>query len=50
MAMDLICFIGHSFGGAAVLHAARQIDSCSAVATVGSPSDPEHVARLLTTS
>ena len=48
--MDLICFIGHSFGGAAVLHAARQIDSCSAVATVGSPSDPEHVARLLTTS
>ncbi|HJP33474.1 MAG TPA: bifunctional alpha/beta hydrolase/OsmC family protein [Candidatus Latescibacteria bacterium] len=42
--------VGHSFGGAAVLQAASRIDSCQAVATIGAPSDPEHVGRLLTSS
>jgi len=39
--------IGHSLGGAAVLQAARRIDSTQAVATVGAPFDPEHVTHLL---
>jgi uncharacterized OsmC-like protein/alpha/beta superfamily hydrolase len=42
--------VGHSFGGAAVLQAAGRIDSCRAVATIGAPSDPQHVTRLLTSS
>ena len=40
--------IGHSLGGAAVLYAAAKIDSVSAVATIGAPSDPKHVTRLIT--
>ncbi|HFB99512.1 MAG TPA: OsmC family protein [Phaeodactylibacter sp.] len=39
--------IGHSLGGAAVIFAASQLDSIQAVATVGAPSEPEHVAHLL---
>ena len=39
--------IGHSLGGAAVLQAARYIDSCRAVATIGAPCNPGHVAHLL---
>lgn len=39
--------IGHSLGGAAVLQAAAHIPSCRAVATIGAPADPVHVARLL---
>ena len=39
--------IGHSLGGAAVLQAAGRIPSVAAVATIGAPSDPEHVTRLL---
>lgn len=39
--------IGHSLGGAAVLHAASQIPSSKAVATIGAPSDPSHVRRLV---
>lgn len=38
--------IGHSLGGAAVLAAADAIPSVRAVATLGAPSDPEHVTRL----
>lgn len=37
--------IGHSLGGAAVLQAAQQIPSVRAIATLGAPHDPEHVAR-----
>jgi len=37
--------VGHSLGGAAVLQAARRIESSEAVATVGAPADPEHVKR-----
>ncbi|MEM6666254.1 MAG: bifunctional alpha/beta hydrolase/OsmC family protein [Pseudomonadota bacterium] len=35
--------IGHSLGGAAVITAASEIASVRAVATVGAPSDAEHV-------
>ena len=38
--------IGHSLGGAAVLAAAHNISSVKAVATIGAPADPEHVAHL----
>jgi len=37
--------IGHSLGGAAVIRAAVQINSASAVVTIGSPFDPGHVIR-----
>ena len=37
---------GHSLGGTAVLQAARSIPSTVAVATIGSPSDPTHVAHM----
>lgn len=43
MAPDLL--IGHSLGGAAVLGAARRIDSAKAVVTIGAPFDPGHVTR-----
>ncbi len=39
--------IGHSLGGAAVLAAAAQRDVVKAVATIGAPARPEHVAHLL---
>lgn len=38
--------VGHSLGGAAVLAAAAEIDSCRAVATIAAPYDPAHVTRL----
>ena len=38
--------VGHSLGGAAVLFAARQIDSIQAVATIGSPGEVGHVKHL----
>ncbi|MDF1798326.1 MAG: alpha/beta fold hydrolase [Planctomycetota bacterium] len=38
--------VGHSLGGAAVLAAAGTIPEVSAVATLGAPSDPEHVKHL----
>lgn len=38
---------GHSLGGAAVLAAAGRIAEARAVATIGAPFDPAHVARLL---
>ncbi len=39
--------IGHSLGGAACLLAAARLDEIKGVATIGSPSDPEHVKCLL---
>ncbi len=42
--------IGHSLGGAAVLQAAEHIPSAVAVATIGAPCDPSHVAHLLADS
>jgi len=37
---------GHSLGGTAVLQAAPRVSSAVAVATIGSPSDPTHVAHM----
>jgi len=39
--------IGHSLGGAAVLAAAGQLSEVKAVASIGAPADPAHVAHLL---
>ena len=38
--------IGHSLGGAAVIFAAKLINSIKAVATIGAPSSPDHVQHL----
>jgi putative redox protein len=38
--------LGHSLGGTAVLQAAASVPSAAAVATIGSPADPAHVAHL----
>ena len=38
--------IGHSLGGAAVLAVAGMINEVKAVATIGAPADPSHVANL----
>ncbi|MFP4003848.1 MAG: alpha/beta fold hydrolase [Alphaproteobacteria bacterium] len=37
--------IGHSFGGAAALMAAREIPECRAVATIAAPADTAHVTH-----
>ncbi|MEM9801991.1 MAG: bifunctional alpha/beta hydrolase/OsmC family protein [Planctomycetota bacterium] len=42
--------VGHSLGGAAVLAAARRIDTVEAVVTIGAPSDPGHVAENFSAS
>lgn len=39
--------IGHSLGGSAAVNVASRIRSSKAVATIGSPYDPEHVTKLL---
>ncbi|ARG55925.1 prolyl oligopeptidase family protein [Mycobacteroides abscessus] len=39
--------IGHSLGGAAVLAAASRINDVNAIAVIGTPADPGHVAGLL---
>lgn len=39
--------VGHSLGGAASIFAGAKLDSIRAIATVGAPSDPEHVTHLL---
>jgi putative redox protein len=39
--------IGHSLGGAAVLHAANQMESVRAVVTLGAPFDPRHALQLI---
>ena len=38
--------VGHSFGGAAVIAAARDVPQARAIATVGAPYDPSHVENL----
>lgn len=38
--------VGHSLGGAAVLHVAGAMDKVRAVATIGAPSSPTHVTHL----
>ncbi|QCX00424.1 OsmC family protein [Aggregatimonas sangjinii] len=38
--------VGHSLGGAAVLFAAAEVTSVKAVATIGAPSNPQHVQHL----
>lgn len=38
--------IGHSLGGAAVIFAAGKITSLKAIATIGAPANPGHVAHL----
>jgi putative redox protein len=40
--------IGHSFGGAAVIQAAEEIESAKAVAVIGAPADVAHVLNHLT--
>jgi putative redox protein len=42
--------IGHSLGGTAVLQAAPAVSSAVAVVTIGSPSEPVHVARMFSGS
>jgi uncharacterized OsmC-like protein/alpha-beta hydrolase superfamily lysophospholipase len=42
--------VGHSLGGAAVLHAAHSLDSVKAVATIGAPADPAHVLQHVSES
>jgi putative redox protein len=42
--------IGHSLGGAAVLRAASEMSGVRAVATIGAPADPGHVAHLIASS
>lgn len=39
--------VGHSLGGAAVLHVSGQLENVKAVATIGAPSTPDHVSHLL---
>ncbi|MGB3829079.1 MAG: alpha/beta fold hydrolase [Ornithinimicrobium sp.] len=39
--------VGHSLGGAAVLAAAGRLPSVRAVATIGAPASPDHVAHLI---
>lgn len=39
--------IGHSLGGAAVLAAAGRMPSAAGVATVGAPSEPAHLRKLI---
>lgn len=39
--------IGHSLGGAAVLAVAHRLPEVRAVATIGAPADPAHLAHLL---
>lgn len=38
--------VGHSLGGAAVLHVAERLPDVRAVATIGAPYDPAHVRDL----
>lgn len=39
--------VGHSLGGAAMLHIVHKLEAVTAVATIGSPSNPGHVSHLL---
>ncbi|GAB2763997.1 bifunctional alpha/beta hydrolase/OsmC family protein [Nocardioides salsibiostraticola] len=40
--------VGHSLGGAAVIAAAGQLPEVEAVAVLGAPATPEHVAHIIT--
>ena len=40
-----VLVVGHSLGGTAALCASRMMPAVEAVATIGSPSDPEHVQQ-----
>jgi putative redox protein len=42
--------MGHSLGGAAVLHAAARISSVTAVATLAAPSSTDHLAGVIHSS
>lgn len=42
--------IGHSLGGAASIFAASKLESIKAVATIGTPSQPDHVSHLFKSS
>ena len=39
--------VGHSLGGAAAVFASAQIDGVTAYATIGAPSQPEHVSHFV---
>lgn len=39
--------VGHSFGGTAAIYASDKLENIKAVATIGSPADPDHVKHLL---
>ncbi|MEM9895180.1 MAG: bifunctional alpha/beta hydrolase/OsmC family protein [Bacteroidota bacterium] len=39
--------VGHSLGGAAAIHVAKELRKVKAVATIGAPSTPVHVSKLL---
>lgn len=41
--------VGHSLGGAAVIFAGSEIESVKAIATIGAPSNPQHVQKQLGT-
>ncbi len=42
--------LGHSLGGAAVIHVASRLKAVKALATVGAPSNPVHVRHLISES
>jgi len=42
--------VGHSLGGAAVLHVGKKLEKVKAIATIGAPSTPAHVTHLLSGS
>jgi len=46
-AMPVELLVGHSLGGTAVLSAATDLPQVRAVATLGAPANPEHIARLV---
>lgn len=39
--------VGHSLGGAAVLQVASELEEIEAVVTIGAPSDPQHLEKML---
>ncbi len=42
--------IGHSLGGAAIVFAAKKIDSIKSMVTIGAPANPKHVTHLFKSS
>jgi len=45
--MEVQLLIGHSFGGAAVIAAAADLEGVKAVATIGAPAGADHVLHLI---